>query len=42
MKHDLESNQGRGPSYRTWRLIDAIVCAIGAGLIFWIIQGATT
>lgn len=39
---EQEMHQGRGPSPTTWRLIDAIVCAIGFGLIVWIVQGATS
>lgn len=39
MSHDRsQDNQGRGPSPTTWRIVDAIVCSIGAGLLFWVIQ----
>lgn len=37
---DQNANQGRGPSPKQWALIDAIVCAIGFGLLVWVIQTA--
>lgn len=37
-----DENQGRGPSPATWALIDAVICAIGFGLIVWVVQSAVT
>lgn len=41
MSPDPNANQGR-PSPTAWSICDAVVCAIGVGLLFWIIGVATS
>lgn len=36
--NDDDSNQGRGPSPRTWRIIDALILAIGMGCLWWVLE----
>jgi hypothetical protein len=40
MKHDPTAWQGRGVSPKQWAVIDAIICAIGFGLIVWVYMEA--